>query len=92
MSFENPAAPYYWLESTSAVENPSGKHHIKVTRTIVDNIATFRMFIDGTEVVFDKLNNQWATMTSKYTGAYILWIAGEYASGQISNLQIRSGL
>ncbi len=92
VSFENPAAPYYWLESTSAVENPSGKHHIKVTRTIVDNNATFRMFIDGTEVVFDKLNNQWATMTSKYTGAYILWIAGEYASGQISNLQIRSGL
>lgn len=91
-SFDDPAAPYYWLESTSAVGNPGGKHHIKVTRTIENNIATFKMFIDGNEVVFDKANNQWAEMTSKYTGAYVLWIAGEYASGQISNLQIKSGL
>lgn len=92
VSFDNPAAPYYWLESTAAVENPGGSHHIKVTRTIVDNVATFRMYIDGNEVVFDQKNNQWAEMTSKYTGAYTLWIAGEYASGQISNLQIRSDL
>lgn len=92
VSFNDPTAPYYWLESTAPVENPGGSHHIKVTRTIVDNVATFRMFIDGNEVVFDKLNNQWAETTSKYTGAYILWIAGEYASGQISNLQIRSNL
>lgn len=91
-SFDDPAAHYYWLESTAAVDNPGGKHHIKVTRTIENNIATFRMYIDGNEVVFDKLNNQWAEMTSKYTGAYVLWIAGEYASGQISNLQIKSGL
>ena len=91
-AFEDPAAPYYWLESTKAVADPSATHHIKVTRTIVDNVATFRMFIDGEEVVFDKLNNQWAEMTSKYTGAYTLWIAGEYASGQVTNLQIRSGL
>lgn len=92
LSFDNPAAPYYWLESTNPIANPSGPHHIKVTRTIVDNVATFKMFIDGNEVEFDRSNNQWASMTSKYTGAYILWIAGEYASGQIKNLQIRSDL
>lgn len=91
-SFEDPEAPYYWLESTSAIENPSGTHHVKVTRTIVDNVATFKMFIDGNEIAFDKTNNQWATMTSKYTGAYILWIGGEYASGQVKNLQIKSNL
>ena len=50
------------------------------------------MYIDGNEVVFDKLNNQWAEMTSRYTGAYTLWLAGEYASGQITNLQISSNL
>lgn len=92
LSFDDPAAPYYWLESTSAIENPSGTHHVKVTRTIVDNVATFKMFIDGNEIVFDKANNQWATMTSKYTGAYILWLGGEYASGQVKNLQIKSNL
>ncbi len=92
VTFDSPSAPYYWLESTAPVENPGGSHHIKVTRTIEDNIATFRMYIDGNEVVFDKLNNQWAEMTSRYTGAYTLWLAGEYASGQITNLQIRSNL
>ena len=92
LSFDDPAAPYYWLESTSAIENPSGTHNVKVTRTIVDNVATFKMFIDGNEIVFDKANNQWATMTSKYTGAYILWLGGEYASGQVKNLQIKSNL
>ena len=92
MTFDSPSAPYYWLESTAPVANPGGSHHIKVTRTIEDNIATFRMYIDGNEVVFDKLNNQWAEMTSRYTGAYTLWLAGEYASGQITNLQISSNL
>lgn len=92
LSFEDARAPYYWLESTNPVADPSGAHHVKISRTIVDNKAVFKMFIDSQEVVFDKLNNQWAEMTSKYTGAYILWIAGEYASGQIENLQINSNL
>jgi hypothetical protein len=91
-SFEDARAPYYWLESSNPIANPSGAHHVKITRTIVDNKAVFKMFIDGNEVVFDELNNQWAEMTSKYTGAYILWVAGEYASGQIKNLQISSNL
>lgn len=91
-SFDDPDAPYDWLESTTPVANPGGSHHIKVTRTIEDNIATFRMYIDGNEVVFDKLLYDWSTMTSRYTGAYTLWLAGEYAAGQITNLQIRSNL
>ncbi len=91
-SFDDPDAPYDWLESTTPVANPGGSHHIKVTRTIEDNIATFRMYIDGNEVVFDKLLYEWSTMTSRYTGAYTLWLAGEYAAGQITNLQIRSNL
>lgn len=91
-SFDDPDAPYDWLESTTPVANPGGSHHIKVTRTIEDNIATFRMYIDGNEVVFDKLLYDWSTMTSRYTGAYTLWLAGEYAAGQITNLQISSNL
>lgn len=91
-SFDDPDAPYDWLESTTPVANPGGSHHIKVTRTIENNIATFRMYIDGNEVVFDKLLYEWSTMTSRYTGAYTLWLAGEYAAGQITNLQIRSNL
>ncbi len=89
----DPASQYYWSESSKAVfENTAETHHIKLTRTIENNVATFRMWVDGEEVVFDTLSSKYNTMTCKYTGAYVLWIGGEYASGQISNLVIESGI
>ncbi len=93
LEMSDPNASYYWSESSKpAFENAAETHHIKLTRTIENNIATFRMWVDGEEVVFDKLSSKYNTMTCKYTGAYVLWIGGEYASGQISNLVIESGV
>ena len=63
---------------------------VMITRTIENNIATFRMWVDGEEVTFDVLSSKYNTMTCKYTGAYVLWIGGEYASGSITNLVIQS--
>lgn len=86
-----PTSHYFWSESsTSVFENPAETHHVKITRTIENNIATFRMWVDGVEVTFDVLSSKYNTMTCKYTGAYVLWIGGEYASGYVTNLVIQS--
>lgn len=86
-----PTSNYYWSESSAVVaENPLDTHHVKITRTIENNVATFRMWVDGVEVTFDVLSSKYNTMTCKYTGAYVLWIGGEYASGSVSNLVIQS--
>ena len=82
---------YFWSESSAVVvENPLDTHHVKITRTIENNKATFRMWVDGEEVTFDVLSSKYNTMECKYTGAYVLWIGGEYASGAITNLVIES--
>ncbi|MGN1040379.1 MAG: hypothetical protein ACI4QL_03020, partial [Candidatus Fimimonas sp.] len=92
-SMEDSMSWYSWLESSVAVvENPTATHHVKVSRTITDNVATFRMWVDDVEVTFDVLSSKWAEMTSKYTGAYILWVGGEYASAQITNFRFESNL
>lgn len=86
-----PTSHYFWSESSAVVvENPLDTHHVKIRRTIENNIATFRMWVDGVEVTFDVLSSKYNTMTCKYTGAYVLWLGGEYASGAITNLVIQS--
>ena len=93
MSYDNENSSYYYLESsTQLFENPKTSHHVKVTRTIENNISTFKMFVDETEVNFDLKSSKFEGMTSKYTGAYILWIAGEYASGEVNNLTFKSAI
>ncbi len=92
-SMDDPLAPYFWSESGADVfENPSATHHVKITRTIENNVSTFKMYVDGTEVVFDCLSSPFNDMTSRYTGAYIIWVAGEYASGQVTNFTFQSNL
>ncbi len=91
LEMADPASAYYWSESSTPVfENAADTHHIKITRTIENNISTFRMWVDGVEIEFDELSSKYNTMTSKYTGAYVLWIGGEFASGEVSNLVIQS--
>lgn len=93
LSMEDPNAPYYWMESSQPVfENPQETHHIKITRTIENNLSTFRMFVDGQEISFDVSSSKWQDMTSKYTGAYIIWVAGEYASGLVTNFTYSSDI
>ncbi len=93
LEMSDPLAQNFWSESSKPVfENAAETHHVKITRTIENNIATFRMWVDGEEVVFDTLSSKYNTMTCKYTGAYVLWIGGEYASCQITNFKIESGI
>lgn len=92
-SFEDSSGWYYWMESSTAVApDANGTHHVKITRTIENNKSTFRMWIDDVEITFDTKSSQWDSMTTKYTGAYILWIGGEYSSGQITNFRFESNL
>lgn len=92
-SFEDSSGWYYWMESSEKVaDDAPGTHHVKVTRTIENNKATFRMWVDDVEITFDFKSTQWDSLTTKYTGAYVLWIGGEYASGQITNLRFESNL
>lgn len=92
-SFEDESAWTSWLETSSAVfSDPNATHHIKLTRTISDNKATFRLFVDGAEVNMDNKSSPFFDMTSNYTGAYILWIAGEYAACQVTDFTFSSNI
>ncbi len=92
-SMEDSTGWYSWIESSAKVaDDNAAKHHVKVTRTIVDNVSYFKMYVDGVEVKFEKANNKWTDNTNKYTGAYILWVGGEYASAEVTNFVIRSNI
>lgn len=92
-SFEDESAWVSYLETSSDVfSDPNAKHHIKLTRAVSDNKAIFKLFIDGTEVDMDDKSSPFVDMTSNYTGAYILWIAGEYAACQVTDLTFLSNI
>ena len=93
MSMDNANAPYFWSESSASVfDNAAVTHHVKVTRTVADNMSTFRMWVDGNEVTFDVLSSKYNTMTSRYTGAYTIWVGGEYASCEVTNFTFKSNM
>ena len=92
-SFDDPSARIYWLESQNAVcADAAQSHRVKVTRTIENNVATFKLYVDGEEIALDNKSTAFVDTTSNYTGAYILWIAGEYAATQVTNLTFSSGM
>ena len=92
LSMDDANAPYFWSEtSAAAFENANATHHVKITRTIENNVSTFRMWVDGEEMEFDVLSSKYNTMTTKYTGAYIVWVGGEYASCEVTNFTYKSG-
>ena len=86
------AATSYLESSGKVADELTGTHHIKITRTIEDNISYFKMYVDGNEVNFDVKSNQYVEMTSRYTGSYLLWVGGEYTSADIANLEFTSSL
>lgn len=93
LSMDEDNAPYSYLESSAAVlEDESKTHHVKVTRTIENNISYFHMYVDGNEVEFDVKSSKNVTSTSRYTGAYLMWVSGEYTSLSISDFTFSSGL
>lgn len=86
-SFSNNEGWISWMEtSSSVVTDTTAKHHVKITRTINNNVATFKLFIDGNEINLDEKSTSFVDMTCNYTGAYILWIGAEYSAAQITDL------
>ncbi len=93
LSMDDDNAPYSYLESSASVlEDETQSHHIKITRTIENNVSYFHMYVDGNEVSFDVKSSKNVTLSSRYTGAYLIWVGGEYTSLAISNFKFSSGL
>lgn len=91
LSMDDPNSMYHWLETSKAVHEDDGQtHHIKITRTIIDNVSYFKMWVDGVECDFDVKSNKNYSMKSKYTGAYLIWVGGEYTSADITNFKFKS--
>lgn len=92
VSMENPNSIRDWFETSEIVKSdPLAKSTVKITRTIENDIAYFKLFVDGVEYTFDlgakgEANGAYST----YTGAYLIWVAGEYASCKVSNFVFRS--
>ena len=95
-NMENPNAIKDWFETTSIVkQSAASKSHVKIVREIDADkeIANFRLFVDGVEYKFDIGKSKEVNgATSVYTGAYIIWVAGEYASCDVSNFVFRSNV
>jgi len=91
LSMDNSDSIYSYLEtSASQFADASTMHHIKVTRTVTDNISYFTMSVDGNVCDFDVKSTTNAAMSSRYTGAYLIWLGGEYTAGSVSNLTFES--
>ena len=73
------------------MSNPNGPVHIKITRTIDENNkSNFKLYVDGNEVEFDVKSTSTVLPQERYTGAYLIWVGGEYTSGQVTNFVFRN--
>lgn len=83
-----------WFETSSTVKTDAATlSYIKITRTIVDSKAVFKMFVDNKECSFNVSKggaNESGVIGSTYTGAYLLWIGGEYSSSHVQNVVFSS--
>ena len=90
---EDPSSILSYQEtSAAAIENPLDTVHIKISRTIVNNISNFAVEVDGKPLTYDVKSNSSLQMTSRYTGAYVIWVGAEYSSAAISNFEFTSSL
>lgn len=91
-SMSNPSSIKDWFETSAVVkEDALAKSHVKITRTIENDIAYFKLFVDGVEYEFDLGKNGAPNGAySTYTGAYLIWVAGEYSTSHISNFVFKS--
>lgn len=88
-SMDSATATSDYLESSATVfTNPTATNHVKITRTIENARSTFKMYVNDVEVNFDvqKYAGDSKT-TNRYTQAYLIWVAGEYASCDIENFK-----
>ena len=95
MSFDNQSGHFHEIESTkSVVDNMTDKFHVKISRTINENNESeFKLFVNDQEVEFDyHPNSMFTSATERYTGAYLIWVGGEYTSAEITNFEFKSNI
>lgn len=85
-SMEDSTAVIKYAESTTPVkDDPLAKSTVSIKRIIDEQKATFVVTIDEVEVIFDVGSSLNAEASVYYTGAYLMWIGGEYSSSNVSN-------
>lgn len=93
-SMDDPDSVLKYCESSEKVIDSNTLdelHHVKITRTINEsNQSEFAMSVDNNQVVFDVLSTSKAKPQERYTGAYLIWVGGEYTACSVSNFKFIS--
>ena len=85
-SMDDPSSVSKYLETSNAViSDPLATNHIKITRTIENSRSYFHMYVNGVECDFDVKSYADDELNSRYTNAYLIWVAGEYSSSIVNN-------
>lgn len=85
--FENSNGYRSWYETTKCVKsNAQTTSHVKIVREVDGDFTYFHLYVDNVEYVFDLCSEGTSSeIKVPYTGAYLLWVACEYATCHISN-------
>ena len=85
-SMDSPGAVSKYLETSNpVVTDPLAVNHVKITRTIQNSRSYFHMYVNGVECSFDVKSYADDEMNTRYTNAYLIWVAGEYSSSTVNN-------
>lgn len=93
-SFDDPNGHRKWYETTECVKTDAkALSHVKIVREVIGDFTYFHLYVDGVEYAFD-LSDEGASSEIKvpYTGAYLMWVACEYATCHISNFVYQSDI
>ena len=85
-SMDDTGAVSKYLEtSADVVSDPLATNHIKITRTIENSRSYFHMYVNNVECAFDVKSYPDDELNTRYTNAYLIWVAGEYSSSVVNN-------
>ena len=83
----------YLESSQSVMTNPNDTIHFKLSRRINENNrSVFTIYVDGKEVNLDVKSTSTVTSEERYTGAYLIWVGGEYTSCAVSNFVFKTNI
>ncbi len=86
-SLETPSGIIKFAESVDELKaNPATKSHVIIRRVIDGEKANFTVTVDDLNAVFTLGVEPFVY----YTGAYLIWVGGEYAAFEVSNFEYRS--
>ena len=85
-SMDDSGAVSKYLETSAAVvSDPLSTNHVKITRTIENSRSYFHMYVNNVECSFDVKSYPDDELNTRYTNAYLIWVAGEYSSSIVNN-------